>query len=80
MGEIKNGLNRVSVVTSIPIHRFRDIQVNPIHFRNCTLEFLSDSELPSDDFSKTVNIWCAKVIPYIEHLKENTTWRGSMNY
>ena len=70
VGEIKNGLNRVSVVTSIPIPRFRDIQVNPIHYRDCTLEFLSDSELPSDDFSKILNNWCAEVIPYIDHLKK----------
>ena len=55
VGKIKNGPDRVSVVTSIPIPRFRDIQVNPTHFRNCTLEFLSDSELPSDDFRKTEN-------------------------
>ena len=69
VGKIKNDLDRVSVVTSIPIPRFRDIQVNLIHFRNCTLEFLSDSELPSDDFSKSVNDWCANMIPFIEHLK-----------
>ena len=31
---------------------------------------MSDSVLPSDDFSKTVNDWCAKVISYIEHLKK----------
>ena len=70
MGEIKNSLDRVPVVTSIPIPRFREIQINPIHFRNCTLEFFSDSELPSDDFSKTVDDWCAKVRPYIENLKK----------
>ena len=70
VSEFKNGLDRVSFVTSIPIPRFREIQINPIHFRNCTLEFLSDPELPLDDFSKTVNDWCAKVIPYIEHLKK----------
>ena len=88
VGGIRNGLNRVSVVISIPTPRFRDIQVNPIHSRNCTLEFLSYSELPSEDFSKGVNDWCAKVIPYIEYLKkkreilhgETTTWRGSMTY
>ena len=70
LGEIKNGLNRVSRVASISIPRFKDIQVNPIHFRNCMLEFLSDSELPSDDFNKTVYNWCAKVIPYIKYLKK----------
>ena len=70
VGEIKNGLNRVSVEASIPIPRFRDIQTNPIHFRKCTLDFFYNSEPPTDDFSKMVNDWCTKVIPYIKHLKE----------
>ena len=70
VGEIKNSLDRVSVVTSIPICRFKDIKTNPIHFRNCTLDFHSNSEHSSDDFSKMVNDWCAKVITYIEHFKK----------
>ena len=71
VGEIKNGLDRISVVTSIPIPRFRDIQTNPLHFRNCTLDICYNFELPSDDFSKIVSDWCAKVILYIEHLMKN---------
>ena len=74
VGEIKNGLDRVLVVTFILIPRFRDIQTNPIHFRNCTLDFHFNSELPSDDFSKMVNDWCAKVIPCIEHLKKKENY------
>ena len=70
VGEIKNSLDRVSVVTSIPIPRFRDIQTNPTHVRNCALDFCSNSELFSNDFSKIVNDWSVKVIPYIEHLKK----------
>ena len=70
MGEIKNSLDRISVVTSIPIPRFRDIQTNPIHIRNFTLDFCSNSEIPSDDFSKMENDRCAKMIPYIENLKK----------
>ena len=39
MGEIKNGLDGVSVVTSIPIPRFKNKHVNPIHITNCSLDF-----------------------------------------
>ena len=40
MGIVKNGLDRVTVVTSIPIPRFEDLEVKPINFARCakTLE------------------------------------------
>ena len=34
--EVKNGLDRVTVVTSIPIPKYSDIQIRPIVFNNCT--------------------------------------------
>ena len=36
IGEVKNGLDRVTVVTSIPIPRYSDIEIRPIVFNNCT--------------------------------------------
>ena len=36
IGEVKNGLDRVTVVTSIPIPKYSDIQISPIIFNNCT--------------------------------------------
>ena len=36
IGEVKNGLDRVTVVTSIPIPKYSDIQKRPIIFNNCT--------------------------------------------
>ena len=36
IGEVKNGLDRVTVVTSIPIPRYSDIEKRPIIFNNCT--------------------------------------------
>ena len=36
IGEVRNGLDRVTVVTSIPIHKYSDIQKRPIIFNNCT--------------------------------------------
>ena len=36
IGEVKNGLDRVTVVTSIPIPKYSDIVKKPIVFSNCT--------------------------------------------
>ena len=36
IGEVKNGLDRVNVVTSIPIPKYSDIQKRPVVFNNCT--------------------------------------------
>ena len=36
IGEVKNGLDRVTVVTSIPIPKYTGIQKRPIIFNNCT--------------------------------------------
>ena len=36
IGEVKNGLDRVTVVTSIPIPKYSDIEKRPIVFNNCT--------------------------------------------
>ena len=36
IGEVKNGLDRVTVVTSIPICKYSDIQKRSFVFNNCT--------------------------------------------
>ena len=36
IGEVKNGLDRVTVVTSIPIPKYSDIEKRPNGFTNCT--------------------------------------------
>ena len=36
IGEVKNRLDRVTVVTSIPIPKYSDIEIRPIVFNNCT--------------------------------------------
>ena len=36
IGEVKNGLDRVTVVTSIPIPKYSDIQKRPVVFNNYT--------------------------------------------
>ena len=40
LGEVKNNLDRVTVVTSIPIPRFRDVKQTPLKFSNCTMDFM----------------------------------------
>ena len=39
LGEVKNNLYRVTVVTLIPIPRFRDVKITPLKFSNCTPDF-----------------------------------------
>ena len=38
LGEVKNNLDRVTVVTSIPIPRFHDVKQVPLQFSNCTAD------------------------------------------
>ena len=68
IGEVKNGLDRVSVVTSIPIPRFKDLRINPIQFHNCS----ADLDLKNDNHHQlhiAVSEWCAGATPYIQHIK-----------
>ena len=39
LGEVKNNLDQVTVVTSIPVPRFRDVKRTPLKFSNCTPDF-----------------------------------------
>ena len=39
LGEVKNNLDRMTVVTLIPIPRFRDVKRTPLKFSNCTPDF-----------------------------------------
>ena len=74
---VKNGLDRVMVVTSIPIPRFENIQVKPISFAKCAQTLENDDLRKKGQFnmadtqaSKAVKEWCAWAIPYIEYLKQ----------
>ena len=76
MGIVKNGLDRVTVVTSIPIPRFENIKVQPINFAKCVKTLDNDDKddrylIPADtQASKAVKEWCARAIPYIEYLQQ----------
>ena len=48
IGEVKNGLDRVTVVTSIPIPKYSDIEIRPIVFNNCTKTYGDMEQGPGD--------------------------------
>ena len=76
MGIVKNGLDRVTVVTSMPIPRFENIQVKPINFVKCAKTLDNDDKnkryliMADTEASKAAKEWCAWTIPYIEYLKQ----------
>ena len=58
------------MVASIPIPRFEDLHINPIHIRNCSLDFNDGVESLHNDSGVAINKWCAKAVPHMEHLKK----------
>ena len=62
IGKVKNGLDRFTVVTSIPIPRYEKLQVEPIDFGQCA-KLLKDAVVATKQ-------WCAKALLYIEYLKQ----------
>ena len=72
IGEIKNGLDRVSVVTSVPLPRFRDITISPLKFHNCSMDLDLDSPISKEHrrLQIAVSEWCAKATPYMQHLRK----------
>ena len=76
LGIVKNGLDRVTVVTSIPIPRFEDLEVKPINFAKCAIA-LEDNDkdkrhliMADTQASKAAKEWCTQAIPYIEYLQQ----------
>ena len=76
MGVVKNGIDRVTVVTSIPIPRYGNVKVKPIDFAKCAIALGEDDKnkryivMADTQASKAAKEWCAHAIPYIEYLKE----------
>ena len=70
IGEIKNGLDRVSVVTSVPLPHFKDIHISPLKFHNCSMDMDLDSTIIKEQrrLQIVVSEWCAKATPYMQHL------------
>ena len=67
IGEVKNGLDRVTVVTSIPIPKFSDLHRRPLKFSNCTIDFKLPGARQEGHPQYEVNKWCAKAIAQVKH-------------
>ena len=76
LGIVKNGIDRVTMGTSIPIPRYENVKVKPIDFAKCAIALGKDDKnkryivTADTQASKAVKEWCARAIPYIEYLKE----------
>ena len=72
ISEIKNGLDRVSVVTSVPLPHFMDIHISPLKFHNCSMDMDLNSSISKEHrrLQIAVSEWCAKATPYMQHLRK----------
>ena len=68
IGEVKHGLDRVTVVTSIPIPRYSDIKKKPLEF-NCTIDLSRKEAKTYGSYQYRVHEYCAKVKPYIKYMQ-----------
>ena len=68
IGEVKHGLDRVTVVTSIPIPRYSDIKKKPLDF-NCTIDLSRKEAKTCGSYQYRVHEYCAKVQPYIKYMQ-----------
>ena len=58
------------MVNSIPIPRFKDSHINPIHFRNCSLDLNDGGDSLHNGLGLAINKWCAKVVCYMKYLRK----------
>ena len=76
LGIVKNGIDRVTVVTSIPIPRYENVKIKPIDFAKCAIALGKDDKnkryivMADTQASKAAKEWCARAIPYLEYLKQ----------
>ena len=66
--EVKHGLDRVTVVTSIPIPKYSDIRKKPLQF-SCTIELNRKEANTVGSYQYRVHEYCAKVMPYIRYMQ-----------
>ena len=68
VGEVKHGLDRVTVVTSIPIPKYSDIKKKPLDF-NCTIDLSRKEARTQGSYQYRVHEYYAKVQPYIKYMQ-----------
>ena len=56
----------MTVVTSIPIPRFRDVKQTPLKFSNCTVDFMQKGARVDGHPQRYAHEWCVKVMPFIQ--------------
>ena len=75
LGIVKNGINRVTVVTLIPIPRFENVKIEPINFAKCAqsldnVDVKRHDKMADTQASIAAKEWCAQAIPYMEYLQQ----------
>ena len=68
IGKVKHGLDRVKVVTSIPIPKYNDIRKKPLQF-NCTIDLNRKEARRVGSYKYRVHEYCAKVMPYVRYMQ-----------
>ena len=76
LGIVKNGIDRVTVVTLIPIARYENVKVKPINFAKCVIALEKDDKnkryivTADTQASKAAKEWCAHHIEYLKEQKK----------
>ena len=82
IGEVKHGLDRVTVVTSIPIPKYSDMRKKPLQF-NYTIHLKREEAKTVGSYQYRVHEYCAKVMPYIRYAESRkviSTWSETTPY
>ena len=69
LGQLKYNLDRITVVTSIPIPKFADMRFVTIKRGNCSAEAVENPHAP-DTVVGLVTEWCAKAATYKKYLEQ----------
>ena len=75
LGIVKNGIDRVTVVTLIPIPRFQNVKIKPKNFAKCAqsldnVDVKGHGKMADTQASIAAKEWCAQAIPYMEYLQQ----------
>ena len=68
IGEVKHGLDRVTVVISIPMPKYSDMRKKPLYF-NCTIDLTRKEAKAVGSYQFRVHEYCAKVLLYIRNMQ-----------
>ncbi len=69
LGELKYNLDRVTVITSIPIPKFSDLQLRPLKDLKCN-QILENRDGDKEKPHYLMEEWCIKATNYIHYLKQ----------